>query len=73
MELAQTGVKVSCIEPGIVDTALCDHFENPPKQVFNITHALAPDDVARCIRFILEQPDHVLIPKLMVMPSEQGL
>jgi len=72
IELAQTGVKVSCIEPGIVDTDLCAHFEVHPKQVFNIKNALQPEDVARAVRFMLEQPEHVLIPRLMILPAEQA-
>ncbi len=73
MELAQTGVKVSCIEPGIVETNLCDHLEVHPKKVFNVKKALDPDDIARSVRFILEQPDHVLIPRLLILPAEQGI
>ena len=73
MELAQTGVKVSCIEPGIVDTNLCAHFEVHPKEVFNVKNELQPQDIARAVRFVLEQPDHVLIPRIMVLPAEQAL
>jgi len=27
--------------------------------------------VARCVRFILEQPEEVLIPRLLVVPARQ--
>jgi NADP-dependent 3-hydroxy acid dehydrogenase YdfG len=32
---------------------------------------LEPEDVARCVRFILEQPKEVLIPRLLVVPARQ--
>jgi NADP-dependent 3-hydroxy acid dehydrogenase YdfG len=34
---------------------------------------LEPEDVARCVRFMLEQPPHVSIPRMMVLPSEQAM
>ena len=73
MELAGTGVKVSCIEPGLVATELHDRWDVPPSKALNIKRPLQPEDVARCVRFILEQPDHVLIPRLMVLPAEHQI
>jgi NADP-dependent 3-hydroxy acid dehydrogenase YdfG len=73
MELAGTNVKVSCIEPGLVLTELHSHWEVPPAVALNIPHALTPQDVARSVRFIIEQPDHVNIPRLMIMPTEHQL
>ena len=34
---------------------------------------LEPEDIARCVRFMLEQPPHVSIPRMMVLPSEQAM
>jgi len=34
---------------------------------------LEPGDIARCVRFMLEQPPHVSIPRMMVLPSEQAM
>lgn len=70
MELAGSGVKVAVIEPGRTDTHLFDHWSE--EQKFDPTQGmLAPEDVARCVRFILEQPDDVLIPRLLVVPARQ--
>jgi len=38
-----------------------------------MSNPLQPEDVARCVRFLLEQPDHVRIPKLMIVPGESQL
>ncbi len=70
MELAGSGVRAAVIEPGRTNTHLFDHWgEN---QKFDPAQGmLEPEDVARCVRFILEQPDEVLIPRLLVVPARQ--
>jgi NADP-dependent 3-hydroxy acid dehydrogenase YdfG len=73
MEVAGTGIGVTVIEPGLTETELQDHFPEHPRKVLGVTEPLAPEDVARCVRFVLEQPAHVRIPVLMVMPYQQAL
>jgi NADP-dependent 3-hydroxy acid dehydrogenase YdfG len=73
MELAKTKIRVSVIEPGLVATELQDHFKVHPRDALGITEPLVPGDVARCVRFILEQPPHVRIPVLMILPGEQPM
>lgn len=73
MELAGSPIKVSCVEPGLVMTELHKDWEVHPKDLFNIRSPLVPDDIARAVRFLLEQPEHVRIPKIMVLPGEQQL
>lgn len=58
---------------GIGAAVARDLFEVHPTSVFGVTNPLQPEDIALCIRFILEQPDHVLIPRLMILPAEQAL
>ena len=70
MELAGSGVKVAVVEPGRTSTHLFDHWA--AKQKFDPAQGmLEPEDVARCVRFILEQPKEVLIPRLLVVPARQ--
>jgi NADP-dependent 3-hydroxy acid dehydrogenase YdfG len=73
MEVAGTGVRVGCIQPGLVTTELQDHFEVHPREMLGMERPLDPEDIARCVRFMLEQPSHVSIPKMMVLPSEQAM
>jgi NADP-dependent 3-hydroxy acid dehydrogenase YdfG len=70
MELAQTNVKVSAIEPGVVQTALHRDWDRSAAETLGIRKPLSPEDVARCIRFQLEQPPHVRIPRLMILPTD---
>jgi NADP-dependent 3-hydroxy acid dehydrogenase YdfG len=70
MELAGSGVKVAVVEPGRTNTNLFEHWAEAQK--FDPAQGmLEPEDVARCVRFILQQPDEVLIPRLLVVPAKQ--
>jgi NADP-dependent 3-hydroxy acid dehydrogenase YdfG len=62
-ELNDTGVRVTVIEPGMVDTPF---FENP------VSDALEPDDVARTVMFAVSQPAHVDINEILVRPTAQA-
>jgi NADP-dependent 3-hydroxy acid dehydrogenase YdfG len=62
-ELDGSGVRVSLIEPGMVDTPF---FDNPPK------NALEPDDIARVVMFTLQQPPHVDVNEVLVRPTAQS-
>lgn len=71
MELAGSGIKVAAIAPGTVDTGLYNHWNQEDKAYVTSGGALQPEDIARSVRFILEQPDHVLIPRMLVVPTNQ--
>jgi NADP-dependent 3-hydroxy acid dehydrogenase YdfG len=62
LELNGTGVRVTLIEPGSVDTPF---FDSPP------TGALEPDDIARAILYAVAQPPHVDVNELLVRPTSQ--
>lgn len=73
MQAAGTGVRVCALEPGLVNTHLQDHFPVHPRDMLNIKNMVEPADVGRVIRFMLEQPDHVAIPRILVSPADQGM
>ncbi len=58
-----TGVRVTLIEPGMVDTPF---FDSPPDM-----EALQADDVARAVMFAVSQPPHVDINEILVRPTAQ--
>jgi NADP-dependent 3-hydroxy acid dehydrogenase YdfG len=62
-EVAETDIKVTLIEPGMVDTPF---FDNP------VSNALEPDDIARAVMFALTQPPHVDVNEILVRPIHQG-
>jgi NADP-dependent 3-hydroxy acid dehydrogenase YdfG len=61
-EVAETDIKVTLIEPGMVDTPF---FDNP------VSNALEPDDIARAVMFALTQPPHVAVNEVLVRPIHQ--
>lgn len=73
MQAYGTGVRVSALEPGLVETHLQDHFAVHPRDMLNIKDMVKPADIARVIRFMLEQPNHVAIPRILVMPTDQTM
>lgn len=67
MEVGGTDVRVCAIEPGMTQTEI---FGEP---ITSISRPLDPDDVAATIEFVLRQPPHVTIPRLMILPSSQSI
>ncbi|MCX7800858.1 MAG: SDR family oxidoreductase [Fimbriimonadales bacterium] len=73
IELAGSGAKVTCIEPGLVSTELHAAFEVHPRESLGVRTPLEPEDVARCVLWALEQPPHVSIARLMVLPADHAI
>ena len=63
-EVADTGIKVTLIEPGAVDTPF---FDNPPGP----DRALHDGDVARAVMYALSQPEHVDVNEILMRPTSQ--
>ncbi|HUH80570.1 MAG TPA: SDR family oxidoreductase [Solirubrobacteraceae bacterium] len=62
-ELHDKGVRVTVIEPGMVDTPF---FDERPRD------ALQDDDVARAVMYAVAQPDHVSINEVLLRPTAQA-
>ena len=73
MELSGTDIRVSCIEPGLVMTELHNRWEVHPKESMNIHEPLTTGDIVDTVRFIMNQPNHVRIPKLMILPKDHNI
>jgi len=68
MELGASGVRVSVIAPGPVDTGLFRDWSDEARAMLP-EGKLAPADIARAIRFMLEQPRAVTVARMFVVPS----
>ena len=62
-ELNDTGVRVTLIEPGMVDTPF---FDRP------VSDALEPEDVSRAVMYALDQPPHVDVNEILIRPTAQS-
>ena len=56
------GIKVTLIEPGVVDTPF---FDNSP------TRALAADDIAAAVAYAISQPGRVDVNEILIRPASQ--
>jgi NADP-dependent 3-hydroxy acid dehydrogenase YdfG len=61
-ELNGTGVRVTLVEPGMVNTPF---FDNP------VSDALEPDDIARAMLFAVSQPPRVDVNEILIRPTSQ--
>ena len=59
-ELRGTGMRVTLIEPGMVDTPF---FDKPPE------HALEDRDIANAVIYALSQPPHVDVNEILIRPT----
>lgn len=71
-ELVGSGIRVALIEPGFVSTPMTTADPAMAQRMAEI-EPLAPDDVARAVEFVIEQPARVSITEVMLRPSEQAL
>jgi NADP-dependent 3-hydroxy acid dehydrogenase YdfG len=62
-ELNGTGVRVTLVEPGMVDTPF---FDNPPQM-----RALEAEDIARAVMYAVSQPPHVDVNEILIRPTAQ--
>jgi NADP-dependent 3-hydroxy acid dehydrogenase YdfG len=63
LDFNDTGVRVTLIEPGMVDTPF---FDSPPQ-----IEALTGEDIARAVMFAVSQPPHMDVNEILVRPTAQ--
>ena len=61
-EVAETAIKMTLIEPGMVDTPF---FDNP------VSGGLKADDIARAVLYALHEPPHVDVNEILIRPINQ--
>lgn len=71
-EVMEQGVRVTVVEPGIVDTPLTR--DNPVvRPLLEAAEPLVPADVARSVVYAWRQPPHVVLSELTIRPLRQRL
>jgi len=63
LDFNDTGVRVTLIEPGMVDTPFFDNGAGPG--------ALHPEDIARAVMYAVSQPPHVDVNEMLIRPTAQ--
>lgn len=78
VELGRKMVRVSTIEPGMVDTELPDHVTDPDAtrlmaDLINDIDVLSSADVAETVAFIASVPRHVNLTEITILPTQQAV
>ncbi|MFJ1934125.1 SDR family oxidoreductase [Kitasatospora sp. NPDC088160] len=76
-ELSPRDVRVSSIEPGLTDTELGGHIDNPALReqlggMFAAIPALTAEDLADLIAYTVSRPRHVNLSHTVVVPTRQA-
>lgn len=76
-EALNSGIRVTCIEPGFVVTELQGHNEHPmvvegiEKMREEVGDPLEAEDIAEAIRWTVTQPERVNVNEVLVRPTGQ--
>jgi NADP-dependent 3-hydroxy acid dehydrogenase YdfG len=72
LELLEPGIRVTVIEPGLVDTPLTR--DNPKvKPLLDEIEPLTAEDVARAVVFAFQEPSRVAVTEIVIRPQHQLL
>ena len=77
-EALHSKIRVTCVEPGFVETELQGHNQNPvvvetiEKYRESIGQILKAEDIANAILYAVSQPPHVSVNEMMVRPTGQS-
>ena len=71
------GIRVTDIQPGVVDTELMDHIPSTTMRerlgdAWEGKRKLHPEDVARAVLFAVTAPDRVNVNEVLVRPTDQS-
>ena len=76
-EALHAGIRVSVVEPGMVETELVDHNTDPTvleavtRLREQIGEPLRSEDIARAIVYTVSQPRHVAVNEVLIRPAGQ--
>jgi NADP-dependent 3-hydroxy acid dehydrogenase YdfG len=72
LELLEPGIRVTLVEPGLVDTPLTR--DNPKvRHLLEEIEPLTPVDIARAAVYAFQQPERVAVSEVVVRPQRQQL
>ena len=76
MDVLGTGVRVSTIDPGLVETEFSIvRFDGDVERADTVYEGLTPltaEDVADAVRWVAERPEHVQVADMLLLPTDQA-
>ncbi|MFI8189897.1 SDR family oxidoreductase [Streptomyces sp. NPDC085946] len=75
-EFGPRGVRVTNVEPGLTDTELRTHLDNPElagqlEGLFEAVGGLSPEEVADVVAYVASRPRRVNLRQVVVLPTAQ--
>jgi NADP-dependent 3-hydroxy acid dehydrogenase YdfG len=77
-EALNVNIRVTCVEPGWVDTELQGHNTNPmvlermEEMRKSLDKVLSAEDIANAVVFAVSQPEHVNVNEVLIRPTGQA-
>jgi NADP-dependent 3-hydroxy acid dehydrogenase YdfG len=76
-ELLENNIRVTMVEPGVVETELPDHItdEEARAEIDNRLEELdplQPEDIAAAITYAVAQPERVSVNEILIRPTQQS-
>lgn len=76
LDLVDTNIRVTTIDPGLVETEFSlirfRGDKNKAKAVYNGIAPLTPDDIANAIFYAASRPENVVVAEMLLLPNKQG-
>ena len=76
MDLLGTSVRVSSIDPGLVETQFSmvryDGDETKAAAIYANTNPLRPEDIADAVLYTATRPAHVNVSEMLVLATDQS-
>jgi NADP-dependent 3-hydroxy acid dehydrogenase YdfG len=76
MDLHTHGIKVTAIHPGLVETEFSlVRFKGDEERASSVYKGFKPllaQDIAEVIRYVLQQPEHVVLADITIFPTAQA-
>ena len=76
IDLLNTPVKVSSVDPGLVETEFSEvRFRGDKQRAANVYSGMTPlsaEDVAETVMFVATRPKHVNAMEVLIMPADQA-
>ncbi len=76
MDVLGSGVRVSTIDPGLVETEFSIvRFDGDAERAGKVYEGLTPlraEDVADAVRWVAERPGHVQVAEMLLLPTDQA-
>ncbi|XP_029644000.1 uncharacterized oxidoreductase SSP0419-like [Octopus sinensis] len=74
LEVASLGIRVTCLQPGDVETEILNHTTDQEAinlyDIHNKIKILEPDDVAQACIYATSQPEYAAVNEILIQPRE---